>query len=309
MLEIRDLRKSYGDRQVLGGVDLNVERGQVLGLLGANGAGKTTLISIVAGLRPADGGSVRVADIDALTDRHQVSRHLGLAPQELGIYPGLSVSDNLALFARLAGIRGKEVKKRVTEVAEALGLADRLKTDAGELSGGQKRRLHTGMALLHRPDLMFLDEPTVGADVESRAEILHIVRSMADNGAAVVYTTHYLAEMEQLQADIAVLHKGRIVTSGSLGSIMEQHGMATVTLRFSGTAPDLPGWQQDGSVLRRSVPDADPGRVTALALSALDKSVETLVGVEIARPSLETAYLAITGTPIKMEESNHVVAA
>src|SRR5690349_816548 len=192
MLEITGLRKAYQGREILRGVDLSAAPGQIVGLLGANGAGKTTLISIVAGLRAADAGNVRVAGLDALHDRRRVAAHIGLAPQELGLYPTLSVVANLTLFGRLAGLRGVTLRHRVHETAERLGLGDQLGRRAAELSGGQKRRLHTGLALLHRPDLMFLDEPTVGADVQSRAGILDIVTSMAAAGATVVYTTHYL---------------------------------------------------------------------------------------------------------------------
>jgi ABC-2 type transport system ATP-binding protein len=308
MLEITGLRKAYGDNQVLRGVDLTVRPGQIVGLLGSNGAGKTTLISIVAGLRPADGGTVRVAGIDALTDRRQAAQHIGLAPQELGIYPTLTVADNLAFFARLAGMSRSDTARRVSQVAEAVGLAESMRKKAGELSGGQKRRLHTGMALLHKPALLFLDEPTVGADVQSRASILEVVRSLAADGVAVVYTSHYLTELEQLNADIAVLHEGRVVVRGSLDEVLGQYAVANVVLHFSGTAPDLPGWRSDGSSLSPLAVPEDPARTAAQALVSLGVEAESLAGVEIIRPSLETAYLAITGRAITPEADSALVA-
>ena len=228
MLHVRGLAKAYGPHAVLRGVDLDVERGQVLGLVGANGAGKTTLISIVAGLRRPDAGTVTVAGIDAVTHRAAAARHLGLAPQELGLYPTLTARANLRTFAELAGLRPRAARARADEVAALLGLADCLSQRADTLSGGQKRRLHTGMAVLHRPDLLFLDEPTVGADVQSRAAILDVVRAMAAAGTAVVYTTHYLPELEQLEADVAVLDGGRIVASGPVGEVVERWGTETV---------------------------------------------------------------------------------
>jgi ABC-2 type transport system ATP-binding protein len=176
VLEIVELRKAYGDRQVLDGVSLTVDKGQIVGLLGANGAGKTTLISIVAGLRRADSGQARVAGVDALRHPHRVAGRIGLAPQQLGLYPTLTVADNLAFFARLAGLKGNA---RASEIAERLDLTAQLRQRAGTLSGGQRRRLHTGMVVLHRPELLFLDEPTVGADVRSRAGILDLVRELA----------------------------------------------------------------------------------------------------------------------------------
>jgi ABC-2 type transport system ATP-binding protein len=308
MLEITGLKKAYGDNQVLRGVDLTVTPGQIVGLLGSNGAGKTTMISIVAGLRPADGGSVRVAGIDALRDRRQASRHIGLAPQDLGIYPTLTVQDNLSFFAGLSGLSGSTAGRRVREVAEAIGLADRLKKKAGELSGGQKRRLHTGMALLHKPELLFLDEPTVGADVQSRAGILEVVRSLAAEGAAVVYTSHYLTELEQLQAYIAVLDKGEIVVRGELDEVISQHAVANVVLQFAGTPPELSGWRRDGNRLSPEVTPVDPAKTAAQTLATLGDDVDSLLGVEIIRPSLETAYLAITGQTITQEVDDAVRA-
>lgn len=302
MLEITGLRKAYRGREVLRGVDLEAAPGQVIGLLGANGAGKTTLISIVAGLRPADGGKARVAGVDALSDRRRTAAHIGLAPQELGIYPTLTVVANLTLFGRLAGLRGAALRRRVADTAERLGLQDQLTRRAAELSGGQKRRLHTGLAVLHRPDLMFLDEPTVGADVQSRAGILEIVRSMAAAGATVVYTTHYLAEIEQLGADIAVLHEGRIVVGGSLAEVVGRYARASVALRFAGKPPALEGWRVDGASLVPNMALKDPGRAAAAALARLGDATSGLLGVEITPPSLETAYLAITG-------ARHAVAA
>lgn len=228
MLHVEGLVKAYREHLVLDGVDLDVARGQVLGLVGANGAGKTTLISIVAGLRAPDAGRVTVAGVDALAHRAAASRHIGLAPQELGIYPTLTARANLRTFAELAGLRPRVARARADEVAELLGLTSCLAQRADTLSGGQKRRLHTGLAVLHRPDLLFLDEPTVGADVQSRAGILDLVRDMAAAGTAVVYTTHYLTELEQLQADVAVLDRGRIAAAGPVGEVVERWGTETV---------------------------------------------------------------------------------
>ena len=195
-LDVREIRKSYGTHEVLRGVDLRVEPGQILGLLGRNGAGKSTLITILCGLRRADSGTTsicghRPASADA-------ARLIGYAPQELGIYPDLSVAQNLAAFGELHGLGRREAASRADEVMELLGLSEKRGQRASHLSGGQQRRLHAGMAIMHRPRLVFMDEPTVGADVEARSQILRAVRQLADEGAAVVYTSHYLAEFEEL---------------------------------------------------------------------------------------------------------------
>ncbi len=294
MLTIEQLTKAYAGRPVLRGVDLHVAPGQIVGLLGGNGAGKTTLISIAAGLLRADGGRVRLAGVDALRDPRRASRHLGLAPQQLGIYPTLTVAGNLTLFARLAGVPARRVRTRVGEVADQLGLTPQLRQLASRLSGGQQRRLHTGMAVLHRPDVLFLDEPTVGADVAARTGILDVVRDLAAGGAAVVYTTHYLTELERLRAHIAVLHGGRIVVDAPLDDVVARYATASVALRFAGTAPELAGWRVDGDSLLPIGPTEDPARTAATALATLGPRGRELTGVEIVPANLESAYLALT---------------
>lgn len=213
-LEAREIRKSYGAHEVLRGVDLHVEPGQILGLLGRNGAGKSTLITILCGLRRADSGSISICG--HRPSSAEAARLIGYAPQELGIYPDLSVAQNLAAFGELHGLGRRESASRAGEVMDLLGLAEKRGQRASHLSGGQQRRLHAGMAIMHRPRLVFMDEPTVGADVEARSRILRAVRRLADEGATVVYTSHYLAEFEELGSDIAILNEGRIVASGTL---------------------------------------------------------------------------------------------
>jgi ABC-2 type transport system ATP-binding protein len=245
-----------------------------------------------------------VAGIDMVRDRRRAARHVGLAPQTLGLYPTLTVAENLRVFGRLAGLRGAAARQRAGEVAERLGLSDRLGDRAATLSGGQQRRLHTGMAVLHRPDVMFLDEPTVGADVQSRAGILDVVRSMAADGATIVYTTHYLTELEQLGADIAILHNGRIAVRGGLDGILAEYARATVALRFHGPAPAVAGWVAHGSSLTPTGPIGDPGTTAARALSDLGPAASGLVGVDVTPASLESAYLAITGTTLSKESTD-----
>jgi ABC-2 type transport system ATP-binding protein len=274
-------------------VDLAARSGEIVGLLGPNGAGKTTLVSIVAGLRRADGGRASVDGIDALADPEAARRALGLAPQELGIYPVLSVERNLAFFAELSGIGGRELRDRVVDVADALDLTKLLGRKASTLSGGQKRRLHTAMALVHEPKVLFLDEPTVGADVRTRNQILQVVRQRAEAGCAVVYTSHYLTEIEDLGATVAILEAGRIVARGPLAALIAEHGSPALRLTFEGPAPALEGFEVAGSVA--TLPTPDPARAAAAVLGRLNGSTERLRSVDIVRPSLEAAYLALTG--------------
>lgn len=222
----RDIHKTYGSNQVLRGVSLRVEPGQILGLLGRNGAGKSTFITIACSLRRADSGSVAICGVDPA--QNNVGELIGYAPQELGIYPDLTVAQNLGYFGRLHGLGHRAAKARSEEVMEMLGLAGKANQSAKHLSGGQQRRLHAGMAIMHRPKLIFMDEPTVGADVEARSQILDTVRHLAAEGAAVVYTSHYLAEFEELGADVAVLNQGRLAAQGSLEQIVATYGQVPV---------------------------------------------------------------------------------
>ncbi|MFJ6379395.1 ABC transporter ATP-binding protein [Kitasatospora sp. NPDC092039] len=297
MLEIEGLEKRYGDRQILRGVDLQVRPGRILGLLGANGAGKSTLVGIAAGLRTPDAGTVRICGTDVHLHPAKAQARLGIAPQDLGIYPTLSVAENLKLFASLSGLGKREARARVEEVARLLDLTELLPRKAEVLSGGQKRRLHTGMAITHRPDVLFLDEPTVGADVQSRTGILDVVRDLAANGSAVVYTTHYMPELEQLGADIAVLHEGLITARGTIEEIVRDHGTSSVVLQFDGPAPQVsvPTWRVEGDTLVSDEAAANPGVEIARIMSGLGDAAGRLTGIDLRRPSLENAYVAITG--------------
>ena len=185
---------------------------------------------------------------------------------------------------------------------DLLGLAEKRGQRASHLSGGQQRRLHAGMAIMHRPRLVFMDEPTVGADVEARSQILEAVRQLAQDGAAVVYTSHYLAEFEELGSDIAVLNEGRVVASGTLEDIISRHGSAEVTLEFDRPVPPIDGWSADGTTLRHIGDEADPGIRIGEALASPALEGARLTDARIEQASLHNAYLQI------IKESDHVAA-
>jgi len=254
-LALTGVVKRYGDRVALDGVDFAVGAGSVVALLGPNGAGKSTLVSIAAGLLGADAGEVVVRG------------RPGLAPQEIGIYPSLTVRENLWAFAELYGVSRRRAE-RWLEPFVLTALADR---PAGRLSGGEQRRLHTAIAVVHRPRVVLLDEPTAGADTQTRAAILDAVRGLAADGAAVVYTTHYLPEIEALGADVALLERGRIIASGTIEALVAAHAEALVEVTYV-----------DGRTERR------PG-------TSLHGLGDDVVRAEVIRPSLEAAYLALTG--------------
>lgn len=300
VLQVRGVTKTYRgadgiDVNALRGADLDVLPGQVVSLLGRNGAGKTTLLSIVAGLLRPDGGAVTIDGLDALADPEQTARLIGIAPQETGIYPILTVRQNLEFFGELNGLDRATRTSRATEVADQLGLTKLLDRRGGQLSGGEGRRLHTACALVHRPRLLMLDEPTVGADVATRLQLIEAVRGLAADGAAVVYTTHYLPEVEALDADVVIIDDGAVLAQGSQTQLIDHHHLRGVRFRFDGP---LPAGRLDdmepiavGSDTHRVVGDIGMPEL----LHRLGADAERLISVETLRPDLETVFLAVTG--------------
>jgi ABC-2 type transport system ATP-binding protein len=211
LLEATDLVKRYGPVEALAGFNLHVNAGEIVGLVGHNGAGKTTFVEIVSSLIQPDSGSVTIGGRTPSAVRGQV----GVTPQHLALYPSITVREHLRLFGRLAGLRRAALTCAIDELAVALRLTDILDRRTGVLSGGQQRRAQAASALVHRPALLLLDEPTAGADLETRQAVLDVVKQRAGEGAAVVYTTHYLPELTELRATIAVIRQGRTVARGT----------------------------------------------------------------------------------------------
>lgn len=253
-------------------------------------------MSIVAGLLRPDTGHVRVLGRDPAREPHEARRQLGLAPQELGLYMPLTVRQNLLFFAELAGLRGRTADRRIEEVAEPLGLTDLLGRRASRLSGGQQRRVHTAMALVHRPPLLLLDEPTAGVDVQTREQLLEAVRTMAAEGTAICYSTHYLPEVETLDGSVAVLNGGRLIARGTLKELVRQYGDSGIELIFSGGPPDLSlPWPvvRDGRVLRVTVDQ--PHLAVPQVMAALGEAAGELVNLRLVQPSLDSVFLRVTG--------------
>jgi ABC-2 type transport system ATP-binding protein len=219
ILVAEGLVKTYGRKRVLDGFGLSVAAGEIVGLVGPNGAGKTTFVEVVTGLTRPDEGRVIVDGIDALVRPRKARARIGVSPQETALYPAATVREHLRLFGGLAGLRGAALRAASNEIAEAMALTDVLDSAAGLLSGGQRRRTQAATALIARPPLLLLDEPTVGADPVTRSALLAVVRQRAAEGAAVVYTTHYLPELAELGATIAFARDGRVVARGESDDI------------------------------------------------------------------------------------------
>ncbi|MCP3988252.1 MAG: ABC transporter ATP-binding protein [Actinomycetia bacterium] len=298
MLEARGIEKRYGKVVALRGADLDVGAGSVVSLLGRNGAGKTTLLSTIAGLLRPDAGSVLVDGVDVWAQPGAAASLIGIAPQETGIYRAVTVRDNLVFFAELAGLRRSARNRRVEEVAEQLALTDLLGRKATQLSGGEARRLHTACALVHRPRLLLLDEPTVGADVITRNQLIEVVRQLAADGAAVLYTTHYLPEVEALAAEIVVIDDGVVLARGTQRELVERYRSDGVEIEFDRAVDALPTGLQGERLNEtrwRCGSSDDVGYVTS-QISPLDARI---VSAELIRPDLERVFLAITGSTLE----------
>jgi ABC-2 type transport system ATP-binding protein len=289
-LLVEQLAKSYGGRVVLVDVDLDVRPGEIVGLLGRNGAGKTTLMSIIAGLVRPSHGRVLIGGIDVTRKPRAAQRLLGLAPQEVGVYPNATVRENLRLFGALQGVYGRALRRAIADVAAGMAIEDLIEERAGTLSGGQQRRLHTAAALLHHPPLLLLDEPTVGADIATRATVLETVRARAAAGAAVLYSTHYLRELDELDASLAVLNHGRILARGTRKELLAKVGKPAVRFIFPSAAPRVEGTAIDGSMLVARGSDA--AATAALILRGLGEAAASLQSIEIVEPSLDDVFAA-----------------
>jgi ABC-2 type transport system ATP-binding protein len=241
-IEASDLQKSYGSHMVLAGVDLRVPSGSVFALLGRNGAGKTTMVRILATLSRATGGSARVAGYDVVTQRRQVRQAISLTGQYAALDELLTGEENLAMIGRLSGVPRSSVRTRAAELLASFDLAEAGRRRVATYSGGMRRRLDLAASLIRDPSVIFLDEPTTGLDLPSRQTLWRVVRSMAEAGRTVFLTTQYLEEADQLADDIAVLHDGRIVASGTSSGLKERFGAASlddVFLSLTGTALEV----------------------------------------------------------------------
>jgi ABC-2 type transport system ATP-binding protein len=297
-LEVVGVRKSYAGHEVLSGVDLAIAPGQVVGLLGPNGAGKTTILSIVAGLLRADAGRIRVNGWDVTSEPLCAQRTIGFAPQSTGVYEPLTVEENLRFFGALGGLKGRALTLRVDRLTDALLLENLRSKQCQHLSGGEKRRVHTAIALIAQPPLVLLDEPTVGADIETRAALITLVQRLVAEGTAVLYTTHYLPELESLQADVVMIDHGHVVAKGTIDQLVAEHGTGELELRFKGPAPsvdDLVGLKTHIDGDRIVVPTSEPAAVAVALLDRLGEDIHRLEDVRILRPSLESVFLNLTG--------------
>ncbi len=295
MIEVKSLQKSFGSLVAVDGVSFEVHRQEMFGLLGPNGAGKTTTINMIIGVLKPDGGSV---SIDGVSDPSvaKARRAIGIAPQSLSLYDNLTAQENLAFFARLYGLSAGRLRDRVDWALEFAGLGDRRRSRVKTFSGGMQRRLNLAAALVHDPQIILLDEPTVGVDPQSRNHIFESIEQLKQEGRTIVYTTHYMEEAQRLCDRVAIMDHGKILALDTVDSLINRHGRRSVVKAELQRAPNdagiLPG-PLDGMLLRFET--EQPFEEIA-RLSSAGVAFHTL---EVTRPDLESVFLTLTGRSLR----------
>ncbi|MGW6334690.1 ATP-binding cassette domain-containing protein [Nocardia rhamnosiphila] len=295
------LRKAYGDKTVLDGIDLTIGAGTIFSLLGPNGAGKTTTVNVLTTLLKADGGTARVAGHDIAAETKAVRAAIGVTGQFAAVDDLLTGAENLELMADIHRLRGDERKRVVTELLERFDLTESARKRAATYSGGMRRKLDLAMTLVTRPEIVFLDEPTTGLDPRSRRTMWEIVRGLTDQGVTIFLTTQYLEEADQLADRIAVLDQGRIVAEGTPGELKRQVPGSYIRLRFTqlseldAAARVLPGATRDDEALTLRVPGDGGSKSLRQVLDRLDESALEAAEVSVHTPDLDDVFLSLTG--------------
>jgi ABC-2 type transport system ATP-binding protein len=318
IIEVRDLVKTYGDTRAVDGVSFTVPEGEVFGLLGPNGAGKTTTLSVMSCLLEPTEGDIVVDSSSVRSDPLGVKRALGVVPQDVALYPTLTALENLTFWGRMYGLSGVPLKRRVAEALELAGLADRAKERIDKYSGGMKRRINIAAGVLHHPRVLLMDEPTVGIDPQSRNHILETVRELNRGGMTVVYTSHYMEEVEAICDRVGIVDHGKLIALGTIDELKQVVGGENVISvqiadgaalggagesareRAQAEVASVPGvdkasWEEGTlDILAR-----DPSTVLAPVLSALAASDVRVTAVDVREPDLESVFLHLTGKSLR----------
>jgi ABC-2 type transport system ATP-binding protein len=309
-VEVNDLHKSFGSLHAVRGVSFSASAGEVLSLLGPNGAGKSTTIAMLAGLLAPSSGDACIDGHSIRTEPAAARAALGLVPQDVALYPDLSARENLDFWGKMYGLRGAALRQRVDEILDVIGLKERQKDRLGTFSGGMKRRVNIGAALLHKPRVVIMDEPTVGIDPQSRRHILDSVRDLNRQGMTVLYVTHYMEEAAELSDHIAIVDQGQVIAYGTHADLIRLVGEQTrLDLGVSGEVLRdalVEAWRAVEGVARVSAQDGtaavlcdDSNRVLPRLFEAANRQGARITSVEIQEPNLEMVFLHLTGKALR----------
>ncbi|MCD6520581.1 MAG: ATP-binding cassette domain-containing protein [Anaerolineae bacterium] len=306
---VQDLHKRYGQVYAVRGISFTVYQGEIFSLLGPNGAGKTTTISMLSCLLSPTQGDAFVLGHSIIHEAQAVKRVIGVVPQDVALYPDLSAKENLLFWGRMYGLRGKNLRKRVDEILELIGLQERQKDRVAKFSGGMKRRLNIGIALLHHPPVIYMDEPTLGVDPQSRRNILDGIKKLRDEGTSILYTTHYMEEAQEISDHIAIMDQGKIIAYGThdeLVRIVGEQDRIRLSLedkqdQFLDFCRKLPGVEKllsaEGGAIILLVTDGN--RLLPQLFETANQLGIRISSVEIQEPNLESVFLHLTGHALR----------
>lgn len=308
LVQMQNLVKRYGDNLAVDNVTLGIAEGEIFGLLGPNGAGKTTTINMLTGLTKVNSGEITIFGKKVNGNRGDVSSQVGVVPQELAIYDDLTAAENIAFFGQLYGLKGSRLQERIAMALEFTGLADKSKQFPKKFSGGMKRRLNIACAIMHTPKLIIMDEPTVGIDPQSRNHILSSVLELHKQGATIIYTSHYMEEVEELCSRVAIMDQGRVIALGTKEELKElvssedtiNIGVSHLNYTIVDEIKKISGVKEcshQDSILTVQVVKNSPiiGRI----VDVINSAGAEVVNLSAQRPTLESVFLTLTGKTLR----------
>ncbi|WP_226670007.1 ABC transporter ATP-binding protein [Metabacillus litoralis] len=309
MIICEKVNKQYDNHHVVIDLDLIINKGEVFGLLGPNGAGKTTSISMMTSQIVPSNGTIKINDLDVKESGKEVKKIVGIVPQDIALYPMLNAFDNLKFFGELYGIKGKMLKERVEELLHLVGLADRAKEPIKNYSGGMKRRINIAAALLHQPLVVFMDEPTVGIDPQSRNQIYELIKLLKSQGITIIYTTHYMEEATALCDRVAIVDNGKMIALGTVNELVSQvyGGVVELSGEDEEEVVQVRDLFQKKSFVKNirlaenklDILVEDINKNVAELLEILNENDSQIKVINMMHPSLETLFLYKTGKKLR----------
>lgn len=308
LINVQNVSKHFKKLKAVDNISFNVYKGEVLGLLGPNGAGKSTTISMISTLLKPDEGDILYAGTSIIKKPKAIQDKLGYVPQEIALYPMLSGKENLLFWGRAYGLSGTQLKDKVSQISEIIGINERLKDKVKNYSGGMKRRLNIGVALLHNPEIVIMDEPTVGIDPQSRKHILDTVLSLNEQGMTVIYTSHYMEEVEYLCSRICIMDQGKVIAEGTKQQLIEQYDttrnirlkLETVTQnvldKLKSVESVIDAYQEDECIIVKTTQDKN---VFNKLIECLNTEKMNVLSIEVMQTNLETVFLNLTGRVLR----------
>lgn len=301
--------KRYGSHVVLDYIDLDIYEGEIIGLLGPNGAGKTTLIQALTGMTPIERGKIKLFGQSKSPFSNQIKEKIGLVTQEITVFEELTAKENLQFFAGVYGLKGEEKRKRVEEALDFVGLTDSGRKKPSKFSGGMKRRLNIACSLTHRPKFLIMDEPTVGIDPQSRNYILEAVKTLRDSGTTILYTTHYMEEVQSIASRVVIMDQGQIIKEGKVDELIQtvQH---EEKVKIDVTDPEkvpINSLEKIAGVKKVVVSGSQITIISAVNSGNLDRIITLVkenagvIGIQADKPNLEDVFLTLTGKQLRDE--------